>query len=89
MLFLYSNLSLKSLFKEVILESGELGSQKTYVNEKSDNDCEYIFVQDLSKNFRQWNLSYRTVSDIDSYCNTGFNFFHFAGSEKALKPLVQ
>ena len=46
MLFLYSNLSLKSLFKEVILESGELGSQNTYVNEKSDYDCEYISAQD-------------------------------------------
>ena len=48
--FLYSNLSLKSLFKEVILESGELGSQKTYVNEKLEDDCEYIFAQDINKN---------------------------------------
>ena len=60
MLFLYSNLSLKSLFKEVILESGELGSQKTYVNEKSDNDCEYIFAQDLRKNIIQSNLTNAT-----------------------------
>ena len=37
-----------------------MGSQKTYVNEKLDNDCEYISAQDLGKNIIQSNLTNAT-----------------------------